>query len=384
MSDTPDEDGAEPPRDVALALQGGGSHGAFTWGALDRLLEEAESGRMRFAALSGGSAGAINAVLVATGLALSGPEAARAKLRTFWRSVSQEGSLRGNALFGFGEPGPFGWNIDRSPVAIALEAVRLVVSPYTNPFYSDALRPLLEAALTPADLARLNATATPPVFVSATNVRTNARKVFTQPAITIDTLRASSCLPTEFRGVWIDGVEFWDGGYLGNPPLRPLVDVAQDLLLILVNPLVRHDAAPRSARQILDRLNEITFNASVVLEANAIEAVNRVLAELAPPKRGTRPPTRYKPVRFHLIRDDAFMETLGFVSKSSTSWALIDRLFRAGRRAAERWLAAHRHRIGHESSCDPRSQLLGPVLQEGAEPAVSRGAEADDGVTPSN
>ncbi len=353
---------ATPPRELALALQGGGSHAAFTWGALDRLLDEVERGTLRIAAASGASGGAINAALLAAGLAGGGPEAARSKLRGFWNSVIREGFLGGNALFGFAEPGPFGLNIDWSPGAIALEALGLVVSPYNNPFYSDALKPLLKAALPAADLARLNATVSPPVFIGATDVGTNGRRIFTQPAITIEALRASTCLPTEFRAVRIDGADYWDGGFLGNPPLRPLVDVAQDLLLILVNPFVRRDGPPTSARQILDRTNEITFNASVVLEVNGIEAVNRVLAETMQPGRTAARRSRYKPVRFHLVRDDAFMATLGVVSKSSTSRVLIETLFDAGRRAADCWLASHGDRIGHESSCDTQAELIGPLL----------------------
>jgi NTE family protein len=368
MSDKANDNGAPPPRELGLALQGGGSHAAFTWGALDRLLDEVERGGLRIAAISGASGGAVNAALLASGLAIGGPAAARGKLRQFWTSVSREGFLGGNALFGFAEPGPFGLDIDWSPGAIALEALGLVVSPYNNLFYTDALRPLLEAALPLADLARLNATVPPRVFVGTTNVGTNGRTIFSQPAITIDTLRASACLPTEFRAVRIGGADYWDGGFLGNPPLRPLVDIAQDLLLMLVNPFVRPGSPPTSARQILNRTNEIMFSASVVLEVNGIEAVNRVLAEAARPGRKATANSRYKPVRLHLVRDDEFMATLGVVSKSSTSRLLIETLFGVGWRAADRWLDTHGHRIGHESSCDPQSELIGPVLHGRARP----------------
>ncbi|WP_341315664.1 patatin-like phospholipase family protein [Paraburkholderia sp. IMGN_8] len=350
---------------VALALQGGGSHGAFTWGVLDRLLEEVARGRLHIAAISGASAGGINATLCACGLALGGAEAARGKLRTFWEAVSRGGALAGNPLFGFAEPGPFGgWNIDWSPVAIALEAVGLVISPYNNPFYRDALRPLLEEVLPPAELAAFNqAEGAVRVFVSATNVRDNQRTIFTQPALSIDALRASACLPTEFRAVKIDGVPYWDGGYLGNPPLSPLVDVAQDLILVMVNPLVRQHMPPRNARDIQDRLNEIGFNTSVVLEINAIEAVNRVLADLD--AANATKPTKYKTVRFHLIRDDRFLAEFGFVSKSSTSWALIDKLFERGRAVADRWLASSHVQLGRAASCDVHAELVKPVLGAG-------------------
>jgi NTE family protein len=347
---------------VALALQGGGSHGAFTWGVLDRLLEDVAQERLHITAISGASAGAINATLCACGLASGGADAARVKLRAFWEGVSRSGTLAGNAFFGFGEPGPFGgWNIDWSPVAITLEAIGLVVSPYSNPFYQDALRPLLEQVLPAAELAAFNqSNEAARVFISATNVRDNQRAIFTQPDISLDALRASACLPTTFRAVSLDDVPYWDGGYLGNPPLSPLVDVAQDLLLVMINPLVRKDMPPRNAPAILDRLNEIGFNASVVLEMNAIEAVNRVLVDLG--AAGDSNSTKYKPVRFHLIRDDDFLAGFGMVSKSSTSWALIDKLFERGRSVANRWLASHYEQIGRAASFDVRTELLQPVL----------------------
>jgi NTE family protein len=355
MTISPQTSNAGPPS-VGLALQGGGTHGAFTWGVLDRLLDEVAQGRLRIAGISGSSAGAINAALVVGGLAIGGPEAARKRLRAFWEGLSRRGSLLGNALFGFADPGTFGFDIDWSPGAIFLEAVGLVVSPYTNPFYSDALAPLIREALPDAELAALNASAIK-IFVCATNVNTNGREIFTQPRITRDTLRASAALPQEFRAVQIGAATYWDGGYIGNPALDPLIDVSKDLLLVLVNPF-RYDKLPISAREILDRLNQITFNASVVLEVNAIEAVNRVLAAVGVPADA-----KYAPVRFHMIRNDKFLETLGFVSKSSTSRELIMTLFAKGREAAEDWIKAHRHRLGSESSVDAHAELVGPVLK---------------------
>jgi NTE family protein len=211
---------SQPPS-VALALQGGGSHGAFTWGVLDRLLQEVAGGRLRFAAISGTSAGALNAALTASGLIQDGAALARRKLEDFWHSLARGGFLGGNALF-FGEPGPFGFNLDWSPVAIALEAIGLVVSPYTNPFYSDALAPLVAQAFPAADLAALNGADGPRLFLTATDVTSNGRAIFTQPDISTEALRASACLPSDFKAVSIGGVPYWDGGYLGNPSLSPL------------------------------------------------------------------------------------------------------------------------------------------------------------------
>jgi len=360
---------APPP--VALALQGGGTHGAFTWGVLDRLLQEVGAGRLRLSALSGTSAGAFNAALTVSGLALGGPDLARRKLAEFWQGLSRRGLLAGNALF-FGEPNPWGgFNLDWFPAAIALEAAGLVVSPYTNPFYIDALAPLVEQAFPAADLAALNGAAGPRLFVTATDVASNARAIFTQPGLSTAALRASACLPTEFRAVTIDGTAYWDGGYLGNPALAPLIDHAQDLMLVLVNPFQRAGMPPRGARAILERLNEVTFNASVVLEVNAIAAVNTLLDELA--AAGTPYAGRYKPIRFHAIRNDAFAATLGFVSKSSTSAALLSALHDAGHQAADTWVTAHIADIGARSSFDVKVELMDKVLstRAAATPALA-------------
>jgi NTE family protein len=342
---------------IALALQGGGTHGAFTWGVLDRLLDDVEARRLRLAGFSGTSAGAINAALCAMGLAIGGPREARERLRRFWTDLSRQGRATGNAFFGFADPRLFGFDIDWSPGAILLEMLGLIVSPYTNPFYVDALAPLLRSAFHPTDMARLNAPEAPPVFVTATNIGTNERRIFARPELTVEALEASASLPTEFKATEIGGAFYWDGGYLGNPALNPLLEVSKDLLLVLVNPLHFGERPPFSARQIQDRVNQIIFNASVVLELNALEAVNRVLAAIGGPVE--KPDGgRYEPVRFHLIHNDRFMEGLGFVSKQSTSWTLLEALFRAGRHAAEAWLAKNRQRIGTASSADLRADLL--------------------------
>jgi len=355
---------SDQPPTIALALQGGGSHGAFSWGVLDRLLQDVAAGRLRLAAISGTSAGALNAALTVSGLVqggpAGGPDLARRKLEDFWRNLSRRGLLGGNSLF-YNEPGPFGgFNLDWSPVAIALEAVGLVVSPYTNPFYSDALAPLVAQAFPEAELRALNAAAAPRLFITATDVVSNGRAIFTQPDISAAALRASCCLPTDFKAVAIGNVPYWDGGYLGNPSLSPLLDHAQDLLLVLVNAFHRDAMPPHSAPAILDRLNEITFNASVVLEVSAIEAINSLLAELA--KTGVTYTGRYKPVRVHAIRNDAFVEQLGFVSKNSTSWVFLSKLHDAGYQTADAWLAAHRDDFGVRPSFDVKAELVDKVL----------------------
>jgi NTE family protein len=357
-------------RTITLALQGGGSHGAFTWGALDRLLHEVAAGRLRIAAISGTSAGSLNAALTVSGLVQGGAELAREKLAAFWRELSVRGFWGGNGLF-FHEPNIFGgYNLDYSPVSIAIEMVSTVVSPYTNVRYSDALQPLIEQAFPATELEALNASKDGPrLFVTTTNVATNERTIFSQPDISTTALRASCCLPTEFRTVFIDGAPYWDGGYLGNPSLAPLVqplgdpvhgETVDDLLLVLVNAFRRDNMPPLTAPGIADRLNEITFNASVVLEVNAIEAVNSLLRDIAAqnlPYRG-----KYRPIRLHAVRDDEWLQTLGFVSKQSTSWALLSDLHDHGFQAADKWLHDHWNDVGRQPSLDVKAELTHRVL----------------------
>jgi len=206
----------------------------------------------------------------------------------------------------------------------------------------------------------VNAGSGPRLFLTATNVTSNARAIFTQPDISAISLRASACVPTDFKAVSIDGVPYWDGGYLGNPSLTPLLDQAQDLLLVLVNAFRRDGMPPHTAPAILDRLNEITFNASVVLEVNAIEAINSLLAELE--ASGVTYTGRYKPVRLHSIRNDKFVEQLGFVSKNSTSWGFLCELRDAGYQTAESWVARHLDKVGKRSSVNVKAELTGVVL----------------------
>ncbi len=344
---------------ISLALQGGGSHGAFTWGVLDRLLEEVEAGRLEIAALSGTSAGGLNAALVVSGLVQGGPAAARHKLDAFWHAVSRHGLMQGNALL-FGEAGPFGANQDGTPLGLALETAQLLVSPYTNPFYRDALLPLLTEAFPADELAALNDAAGPRLFVTATNVATNARVIFSQPDLSLAALRATASLPSAFQAAEIGGEPFWDGGYLGNPALSPLLDQADDMLLVLANAFERAGMPPRTPGAIAARLNEITFNASVVLELDAVAAVNRLLAELA--ESGTPYAGRYRTIRTHAIRDDAFLAGLGFVSKNNVSAEFLAMLRERGRATAAAWLAAHGSDLGVRSSLDLRREMTKKLL----------------------
>jgi len=351
---------AESPPVVGLALQGGGAHGAFTWGALDRLLDEVAAGRLRVGAISGTSAGAINGALCARGL-LDGPEAARELLRRFWHASAERAYWGGNPFVRLLQPALGGtWNLDWTPVAMVVDMLTQVISPYDVPFYANPLRDLIKELL--PDLDKLNSPGDPAprLFVGATNVATNARKVFEPPDITIEALLASTCIPTAFRAVEDGQASYWDGGFTGNPPLEPLLAVAQDVILVQINPLVRGDMPPRTARDILDRLNEIIFNASLVLELNGIHVVNKLLAETGAAG------TRYRPIRFHRIADDEFMQTLGVSSKSNPSWPFLQALHDKGRAAADAWLKENPDCLGRRSSCDIKGDFLDPVLKASA------------------
>ncbi len=359
---------------VALALQGGGAHGAFTWGVLDRLLDEVAQHKLEIGALSGASAGAINAVLCAAGLASGAGQAdsaprAQALLGNFWRALGERAFFAGNALLGGLAPGFFsGWNIDWNPAVIALDAAALVLSPYNTPFYSNPLTPLLEDYLSPTALGALNHNTALPVFVCATNVASGQRRLFTQPDIGLDTLLASACLPSHFQAIQIDADVYWDGGYLGNPALAPLVKLSSDIVVVSVNPITVAKYPPRLERAILDRINDISWNAPLVLELNAVHAINKMLARLPP---GPGKETGYKTIRMHMIRNDKLMEPLGFSGKSNASPAFLAWLFDGGRDTAGRWLAQHAQDLGQRSSCDWKDDfdleldVIDPALKGG-------------------
>ena len=237
---------------VDLALQGGGSHGAFTWGVLDRLLEEPW---LRIDGISGTSAGAMNAVVLTSGYEAGGPEGARAALEEFWRRVSHSAQFNPirrsplDILLGR-------WTLDTSPFFVVFDMAARLFSPYNlNP---QGVNPLREILADCVDFARV---AKSPIrlFVTATNVRTGRGRVFRNGELTAETLLASACLPTLFQAIEIDGEAYWDGGYSGNPTITPLVREcsSKDTLLVAVNPIERQ-GTPRSAREILDRLNEVS------------------------------------------------------------------------------------------------------------------------------
>jgi NTE family protein len=327
------------PARVDLALQGGGAHGAFTWGVLDRLLEEPW---LEFDGISGTSAGAMNAAVMASGHVHGGADGARAALEDFWKHVADAGQLspmkRGPLEMLTGQ-----WTLDYSPMFLAAEMVSRVFSPYElNPLDNNPLRPILAAMV---DFEAL-ATSPTKLFITATNVRTGRGRVFRNAEITPDVLLASACLPTMFRAVEIDGEAYWDGGYSGNPTMTPLVREceSQDTILIQINPVERPEL-PRSARDIMSRLNEVSFNAPLLKELRMIA----LLRQSADPGSGEG--ARWAHMRIHRIATDRVTE-LKSSSKMITEWRFLCGLRDEGRRTAGLFLEAHGADIGKRSTLD--------------------------------
>jgi NTE family protein len=330
---------AREPVLVDLALQGGGSHGAFTWGVLDRLLEEPW---LRVDGISGTSAGAMNAVALAYGYAEGGSEGARAALELFWRRVADAARFSPlqrsplDVLLGH-------WTMDYSPMFVAMDLMARMVSPYDlNPSGTNPLRSILEEIV---DFAHL--TDGPiKVFVTATCVRTGRPRVFRNAELSPDVLLASACLPTMFQAIEIDGEAYWDGGYAGNPTISPLVRNcdSQDTILVQINPIER-PGAPRSARDILNRLNEVSFNSVLLKELRMIELLRRV----ADP--GHDEGLRWAGMRIHRVTSDVMLD-LGYSSKLNTEWSFLSMLRDEGRKAAQSFLDAHGADVGRRSTLD--------------------------------
>lgn len=340
-------------RILNLALQGGGSHGAFTWGVLDALLED---GRLGFEGLSGTSAGAVNSVALASGWALAEArgrdprEGAREKLAGIWHRVSAMGSL-GTLHQQFVRMLWGGLPPELSPGNLIGNAWRGLLSPYqSNPLDINPLRQMLEEEI---EFGAIAAHPDLKVFVSATHVTTGKAVVFTGRQLDARAVLASACLPTLFQAVDIDGESYWDGGYSVNPALSPLVSdcKAADLLLVQINPL-RRDAVPKTSAEILDRINELTFNASLLTQMRAIDFVNRLVEE------GAVSHPRCKSVRLHRIDGGAALESFPTSSRATADGVMITRLFDAGRAAGTEWLAQNFSAVGQHGTVDIRRDYL--------------------------
>ncbi len=324
---------------VDFALQGGGSHGAFTWGVLDRLLEEPW---LKVEAISGTSAGAMNAAVLVSGFMQGGAEGARSALDGYWRRVAEA------AKFSPLQRSPLDrlmnrWTLDTSPAYLAMDLMSRVVSPYgLNPL---GLNPISSILAESIDFAHL-AEAPIKLFITATNVHTGRGRVFRNREITPDVLLASACLPTMFQAIEIDGEPYWDGGYAGNPTITPLVreSDAHDTILVQINPRERRET-PRTASEILNRLNEISFNSPLMKELRMIA----LLRQVADP--GTGEGARWAGMRTHRIMTDKLAE-LGASSKLNAEGEFLTLLKEEGRRSADAFLATHGEDIGKRSTTD--------------------------------
>jgi NTE family protein len=331
---------------VDFALQGGGSHGAFTWGVLDRLLEEPW---LQIDGISGTSAGAMNAAVLADGYAEDGAQGARRALEKYWRSVSD--SARFSPLQRTPLDRLLGrWTLDTSPLFLAMDMMSRLYSPYDfNLTGTNPLRGLLEELI---DFERLKRVSIK-LFISATNVRTGRVRVFRNSEITPDVLLASACLPTLFHAVEIEGESYWDGGYSGNPTITPLIRECQskDTILVPINPIER-PGTPRTARDILNRLNEVSFNAVLLKELRMIA----LLRQVADP--GNSEGALWAGMRIHLVPND-IMGKLGYSSKLNAEWDFISMLRDEGRKAAGQFLEVHGTDIGLKSTADLDTLLQG-------------------------
>jgi len=355
------------PKTVDLALQGGGAHGALTWGVLDRLLSD---DRIAISSISGTSAGAMNAVVVADGLDRGGREGAREALSRFWRTVSNAARLSPV------QRSPWdrltsNYSLDHSPGYLFFEQLTRQFSPYElNPLNFNPLRDLLADQV---DFERVNQCKDLRVFVTATNVRTGRGRSFTQPGLSVDAVMASACLPFMFQAVEIDGEAYWDGGYIGNPALYPLVEdkATRDLIIVQINPLVREDL-PRTGREIVNRINEITFNASLIKELRLIE----LLHELIEVERLES--ERYRDIFVHLIHAHEELKDLDASSKLNAEWEYLQHLRERGWAWADRFLERHYEDLGVRATFDVKALFAGdsfraPTTDEEPAPKAGKG-----------
>ena len=341
---------APEQRKVNLSLQGGGSHGAYTWGVLDRLLEDE---RIIIEGVSGTSAGAMNAAVMVDGYERAGREGARTSLATFWKRVSEAGK------FGPVQHAPMQkqlqqWNLDWSPAYTICDMMTRLFSPYVlNPLNINPLKDILNDLI---DFDRLQKSDAMHLFIAATSVTTGQPRIFSHEEITADALMASACLPFMFQAVEIGDDYLWDGGYMGNPAIWPLTYHCEtsDIIIVEINPVARH-TKPTEGKDIINRLNEISFNSSLIAEVRAIHFVNRLIDD------NHLSSEKYRKLHLHLIASTEQMTKLNASSKMNTSWEFLTYLHELGRAAADQWITDHLHQVGVESSVDVEEAFLAEV-----------------------
>lgn len=336
---------------INLALQGGGAHGAFTWGALDRLLEDTD---LDYEAITATSAGAMNGAMMVTGLMRGGRETAKELLAEFWQKVFERSVGPSSPFVMFAmppDPATVSGLTEYSPAYVFGDWLTRTFSPYQlNPLNINPLRDLLNELIDFDDVCSGRG---PKLFVNATNVRRGRPKVFSGDEITVDAILASACLPYLFQAVEIDGEPYWDGGYVGNPAIYPLIYEAKcrDVLVVHINPIER-PTTPRSASEIANRINEISFNASLMREMRAIDFVQRLIDE------DIIDNDKWKRMRVHSIRDDETMAAFSVATKITPDRTVIDELFAAGRKTADTWLRDHKDKVGITDSVNIKSDFL--------------------------
>ena len=330
---------AAPRKKINLALQGGGAHGAFAWGVIDRLLED---GRIDIEAVVGTSAGAMNAAVTAYGLAAGGPELAREKLGEFWGKISkaaQMSPLQPTVFDRMFRPG----SLDMSPGWLFYDALSRVLSPYQlNPLNFNPLRDVLASVVDCEVMKRQDKVK---LYICASNVLSGKIKVFDQDGMSIDAVMASACLPFMFQAVEVDGEYYWDGGYMGNPPLYPLIYRCQsrDVLIVQLNP-IKIDSVPKTAQSILDRINTLSFNSSLMREMRAIHFVTKLI------DGGFDDNGRLKKMLIHTVDAEDELSKLGVSSKLNADWEFLSSLRELGRKRAGEFLKANFDALGERST----------------------------------
>jgi NTE family protein len=331
---------------VNLALQGGGAHGAFAWGVMDRLLEDE---RISIEGISATSAGAMNATVMAYGMTIGGRDGAKRTLAEFWRNISDASAW--SPL----QPSPLErmmrTPLEKSPAFIFFDMMTRLFSPYQlNPMNFNPLRDVLEKTV---DFERLRRENVVKLFLCASNVRTGKVKIFENHEVTVSAVLASSCLPFLFQAIEIDGEAYWDGGYMGNPAIFPLIYncESKDVIIVHINPIIR-DEIPRTAGDILNRLNEISFNSSLMREMRAIGFVNKLV------ESGEFRNNQRKAVLMHAIEAEEFMRDLGVASKFNAKWDFLTHLRDVGRNCADEWLSANFEHIGERTTVDIHAKYM--------------------------
>lgn len=332
---------------LSIAMQGGGAHGAFTWGVLDRMLQESD---LVIEGVSGTSAGGMNAVATAQGIMQDGNEGARELLNKFWCMMSDAGKV---SPF---KPGVMDilmgkYTLHNSPGFLMFDFISKLFSPYQlNPAGTNPLKDLVNELF---DFEKLQVYKDVKIFLAATHVYTGKIKIFGNKELCTEALLASACLPTVYAAVMVKGEYYWDGGFIGNPAIYPLIYDCEtpDIMIIKLNPTHR-TRLPITSTEIGDRLNEITNNTSIVREMRSMHFITKLI------DKGLLDPQKIKRCFVHLIEDEAAFQDLGWSSKLNTDMNFLRYLFDAGYKAADKWLEKNYDRIGKESTADMEEDFV--------------------------